>query len=172
MPMKYPNILYTTLLSASLLVPFVIRLGLTEPYPAVLLPSGPGTMKTREDQIDTNVTAIYGKIVGRDAWIRLSPSQFLHPIPVEFFPLLAERYFGLSPSVHRLFKVGGITIDPRDQSSEQEVKSAKQWFRGRLTESGYDDSVLRITQEAATFRLSDGAQVAVRYQDEKILDLR
>src|SRR5258708_20567570 len=100
--MKYPNVLYTTLLSASLLVPFAIRLGLTEPYPAVLLPSWSATIKTTGDQIDTNITAIYGRTIGRDAWVRLSPSRFLHPIPVEFFSLLAERYFRLSPSAHRI----------------------------------------------------------------------
>ena len=129
-------------------------------------------MKAEGDQIDINITGIYGKIAGRDSWTRLSPSQFLHPIPVEYFPLLAERYFGLRPSGHRLLKLGAIAIDPRDNISEEKVKGAKQWFRGRLTESGYDDSVLRITQEFVTLRRSDGAQLAVRYQDEKIVDLR
>ncbi len=99
--MKYPNILYTTLLSASLVVPFAIRLGLTEPYPAVLLPSGPGTTKATGDKIHASVTAIYGRATDRDAWIRLSPARFLYPIPVEYFTHLAEQYFGLSQSAYR-----------------------------------------------------------------------
>lgn len=170
--MTYPNLLYTTLLSAFLLVPFAIRLGLTEPYPAVLLPTGAATINATGDQIDTSITAIYGRMIGSDGWIRLSPSRFLHPIPVEYFPHLAERYFGLSPSPHRVFKVGPITIDTEHKISEEDVKSAKQWLRPRLTEGGYDDNVLRITQEVATFRRSDGTQIAVRYEDEKVLDLR
>jgi hypothetical protein len=170
--MKYPNVLYTTLLSAFLLVPFGIRLAFTEPYPAVLLPTGAATIKATGDQIDTNITAIYGRIIGRDGWIRVSPSRFLHPIPVEYFPHLAERYFGLSPSAHRVLKVGAITIDSEHKISEEDVKSAKQWLRARLTEGGYDDNVLRITQEVVTFRRSDGAQIAVRYEDEKVLNLR
>ena len=44
LPMNYPNLLYTTLLSASLLVPFALGLALTEPYPAVLMPSWAGTI--------------------------------------------------------------------------------------------------------------------------------
>jgi hypothetical protein len=136
------------------------------------MPSGTGTIKATGDQIDTDITAIYGRITDRDAWIRLSPSRFLHPIPVEYFPLLAERYFGLGPSAHRVLKVGTITIDTRPKTSEEDVKSAKQWLRARLTENGYFDDVLRVTQEVVTFRRSDGAQIAVRYQDEKVLDLR
>jgi hypothetical protein len=170
--MKYPNLLYTTLLSASLLVPFALRLGLTEPYPAVLMPNWAGTVKATGDEIDTNITAIYGRMTGRDAWIRLAPSRFLHPIPVEYFPLLAERYFGLSPSAHRIIKVGPITMGSQHNTSEEDVKSAKQWFRTRLTENGYRDDALRVTQEVVTFRRLDGVQLAVRYRDEKILDLR
>jgi hypothetical protein len=171
-PMKYPNLLYTTLLSASLLAPFALRLGLTEPYPAVLMPNWAGTVKATGDEIDTNITAIYGRMTGRDAWIRLAPSRFLHPIPVEYFPVLAARYFGLIPSAKQVLKLGSITIDPKNNTSEEEVKSAKEWFRRRLAESGCDDNVLRITQEVVTIRRSDGAQIPVRYQDEKVIDLR
>lgn len=170
--MKYPNLLYTTLLSASLLVPFAIRLRFTEPYPAVLLPSGPGTFNATGDQFDCDRAVIYGRVAGRDAWIDLSPSQFLHPIPVQYFPPLAQRYFGLSPSERGILKAGVITINPQHKVSAEDVKSAKRWFRARLTENGYDDNVLRITQEVVTFRRSDSAEVAVRYQDEKIFDLR
>jgi hypothetical protein len=78
----------------------------------------------------------------------------------------------LSPSAQRVLKLGPITIDTQHKTSEEDVKNAKRWFRGRLTESGYDDNVLRITQEVVTFRRSDGAQIGARYQDEKIVDLR
>jgi hypothetical protein len=172
MSVKYPNVLYTTLLAACLVIPFALRLRFTEPYPAVLLPSGAGTIKTAADKIDCNRTAIYGKLPGRDAWIRLSPWQFLYPIPVEFFPPLAERYFGLIPGAHRILKIGVITIDQQPKVTEDDVKSGKQWFRTRLSENGYDSDVLRITQEVVTFRRSDGEQMAVQYQDEKLLDLR
>jgi len=96
--MKYPNILYTALLSGILLVPFAIRefAPTLEPYPAVLLPSGGGLIKTA-DQMDFDRISIYGRVAGRDDWIRLSPSQFLNPVPAEFFLPLAQRYFGLSP---------------------------------------------------------------------------
>ena len=85
--MKYPNILYTALLSGFLLVPFAIRefAPTLEPYPAVLLPSGAGLIKTA-DQMDFDRTAIYGRVAGRDDWTRLFPSQFLNPVPAEFFP--------------------------------------------------------------------------------------
>jgi hypothetical protein len=52
------------------------------------------------------------------------------------------------------------------------VKSAKRWFRTRLTENGHGDDVLCISQKVVTVRRLDGLQLAVRYQDEKIVDLR
>ena len=85
--MKYPNILYTALLSGFLLVPFAIRefAPTLEPYPAVLLPSGAETIKTA-DQMDFDRIAIYGRVVGHDDWTRLFPSQFLSPVPPNFSP--------------------------------------------------------------------------------------
>lgn len=170
--MKYPNVLYTTLLAALLVAPLVFSHKVTEPYPAVLLPSGSETVKTTGNQIICSRTAIYGKLPGGDAWIRLSPSQFLYPIPVEFFSSLAGRYFGLMPSEHQVLKLGALTIDLQPRVSDEDIKRGKQWFRDRLSKNGYNSDVLRVTQEVATFRRSDGAQITVRYQDEKLLDLR
>ncbi len=170
--MKYLNVLYTSLLAAVLVVPFLIRAGPTEPYPAVLLPSGAGKVNATGDRIDSDRTAIYAKSPGHDAWIRLSPEEFLHPVPVQYFPTLAQRYFGLVPTPHQILKLGFLAIDTQPKISDEEVKSAKQWLRQRLTATGYDDSQLRVTQETVTFRRSDGAEIATQYQDDKILDLR
>jgi hypothetical protein len=172
MPMKCPNLLYTGLLATFLIVPFLLRVGPIEPYPAVLLPSGAGKVNATGKQIDSDRTAIYGRLADHDAWIRLPPSEFLHPVPVQYFPTLAQRYFGLIPTPHYILKLGFIKIDTQPKISDEDVKRAKQWLRQRLTETGFDDSVLRITQEIVTFRRSDGAEMATRYQDDKILDLR
>jgi hypothetical protein len=174
--MKYPDLVYTTLLFAFLLVPFAIRtLAPTlEPYPAVLLPSGTGTIKMTGGQIDLDRLAIYGKTAGSDAWIRLSLSRFLNPIPPQYFPTLAQRNFGMSPSGPITHRFDGlslvITIDPH-KVSEEEVRDTKQWLRARLKGSGCDDNLLRITQDVVTLRPSDGAEIAVRNQDDKVLEL-
>jgi hypothetical protein len=173
--MKYPNTLYTTLLSIFLVVPFAITFlaPILEPYPAVLQPSGGGRINTAGDQMDLGRISIYGKAAGRDAWASLSLVKFLSPIPPEFYPVLAQRYFGLSPvgPIASRTRVGVvITIDPR-KVPEEEVKNAKQWFRARLKESGCDDNVLRITQEIVTFRRSDGAELGVRSENDKVFDL-
>jgi hypothetical protein len=174
--MKYPNMLYTALLSAFLVVPFAICFlaPALEPYPAVILPGGGGRIKTTEDQMDFGRISIYGRVAGRDAWTRLSPPKFLSPIPAEFFPPLVQRNFGLSPvgPIAIRTRVGVvITIDTR-KVGEEEVKNAKQWFRARLNGSGCDDNVLRITQEVVTFRPSDGAEIAVRSENDKVFELR
>ena len=75
------------------------------------------------------------------------------------------------PIAHRTHGVGlVITIEPH-KVSEEEVRNAKQWFRARLKETGCDDNLLRITQDVVTLRPSDGAEIAVRYQDDKVLEL-
>jgi hypothetical protein len=174
--MKYPNMLYTALLFAILVVPFAISFvaPVLEPYPAVLLPSGADRIKVSEDQMHFERTAIYGRVAAHEAWIRLFPLKFLYPVPPQHFPLLAQRYFGLSsvgPVVERT-KVGFIiTINPR-KVSEEEVKNSKQWLRARLNESGCDNNVLRITQEVVTVRRSTGKETAIRYQNDKVFDLR
>ena len=124
--------------------------------------------------MDFDRTAIYGRVAGRDAWTRLSPSQFLKPLPPQFFPPLAQRYFGLSPigPITHTIKGGMVIRIDTHKVSEEEVKNAKQWFRARLNGSGCDDSVLRITQEVVTLRRSDGAEIAVRYQNDKVFELR
>jgi len=175
--MKYPNTLYTALLSTFLVVPFAIRDFLApvlEPYPAVVLPSGGGRTQTTGDQMDLGRTSIYGKVAGRDAWIRLSPPKFLSPLLPEFFPTLVQRYFGLGPvgPIANRTRVGlVITIHPR-KVPEEEVRNAKLWFRARLKESGCEDNVLRITDEMVTFRRSDDAEIGVRSKNDKVLDLR
>ena len=174
--MKYPNTLYTALLSTVLVVPFAITFlaPVLEPYPAVLLPSGGVRINTTGDQMDLGRTTIYGKVAGRDGWTRLSPLEFLSPIPPEFFSPLVQRNFGLSPvgPIANRTRVGlVITIVPRKVPGE-EVENAKRWFRARLKESGCDDSVLRITQEVLTFRRSDGAEIGVRSENDKVFQLR
>jgi hypothetical protein len=173
--MKYPNSLYTTLLFGFLVVPFVISyVTPLEPYPAVLLPAWAGRIKVGEDQMDFDGTAIYGRIAGRDAWTRLVPREFLYPIPPEFFPPLAQRSFGLSPvePVTYQTKFGMVITTNTRKVGEEEVKNAKQWLRTRLNKIGYDPNVLRITQEIVTVRRSDGAEIAVRYQNDKVFELR
>ena len=174
--MKYPNVLYTALLSAFLVIPFTLRCfaPILEPYPAVLLPSGAGRIKAAEDQMDFVKTAIYGRVAGRETWTRLSPSKFLNPVPLEFFPPLAERYFGLSPVGPKASstRVGPLlAINPR-KVGDVEVRNVEQWFRGRLKGSGCEDNVLRITQEVVTVRRADGAELAVRYEHDNVFNLR
>jgi len=174
--MKCPNTLYTALLSTVLVVPFAITFlaPVLEPYPAVLLPAGGTRINTTGDRLDLGRTSIYGKVAGGDAWTRLYPLEFLSPIPPEFSPLLAQRYFGLSPvgPIANRTRVGVvITIDPR-KVPEEEVKNAKQWLRARLKESGCDSNVLRISEEVLTFRRSDGAEIGVRSENDKVFDLR
>lgn len=174
--MKYPNTIYTVLLLLTLVVPFAIAFvaPTLEPYPAVLLPSGAGKINTTGDQLDLSRTSLYGKALGSGSWTRLSPPQFLHPIPAEFFPPLAQRCFGLQPVEPTPYRtrVGiVVTISPR-KVDEKEIARAKEWLRTRLKESGCEDSLLRISQEVVTIRRSDGAELGVRNEDDKIFGLR
>jgi hypothetical protein len=175
-PMKYPNTLYTVVLLMVLVVPFAVAFlaAPLEPYPAVILPSGAGLIKTTEDHMDLSRTSLYGKVLGGDSWTRLSPSQFLSPIPAEFFLPLAQRYFGLRPAepVPYRTRVGVVVkINPRKVDKE-EIASAKQWLRTRLKESSCEENLLRISQEVVTIRRSDGTEIGVRIEDDNIFDLR
>jgi phytoene dehydrogenase-like protein len=108
--------------------------------------------------------ALLGRVAGRETWTRLSPSTFLNPVPLEFFPPLAELYFGLSPVGPKASstRVGQLlAVNPR-KVGDAKVRNVEQWFRGRLKGSSCEDDVLRITQEVVTVRRADGAELAVR----------
>jgi hypothetical protein len=128
------------------------RLGLIEPYPAVLLPFGTGTIKATGNQIDTQITAIYGR---NDRVVTLGFDQlrgnFYTLFPLNFFPTWQSRTSDC-PSSHRVLKIGPITIDTQHKTSEEDVKSAKQWFRTRLTENDHGDDVLCVPQEVSLAR--------------------
>lgn len=64
-----------------------------------------------------------------------------------------------------------VKINPR-KVDDKEIANAKQWFRTKLKESGFEDDLLRISQEAVTIRRSDGAEIGVRNEDDKIFGLR
>jgi hypothetical protein len=174
--MKYPNSIYTVALLTVLVVPFAVAFLAPplEPYPAVLLPSGAGKIKTTGDQMDLSRTSIYGKVLGSGSWTRLSPPQFLSPIPAEFFPPLAQRYFGLQPvePVPYRTRIGVVIKVNARRVNEEEIPHAKEWLRTRLKESGCEDRLLRISQEVVTIRRSDGAELEVRNEDDKIFELR
>jgi len=174
--MKYPNILYTAVLSTVLVVPFAIYAlapGL-EPYPALILPGGARGINTAGDQMELERTSIYGRVAGSDAWTRLSPPKFLSPIPTEFFPMLVERNFGLSPvrPIAIRSRVSAVITIQSHKVGAEELKQAKQWLRARLQASGCDGNALRITHEVVTFRRLDGVEIAVRSENDKVLELR
>jgi hypothetical protein len=176
MSMKYPNVLYTALLATVLLVPFAISYvaPTLEPYPAVLLPSWAGTIKVANDRLDFDRTTIYGKVIGLERWTRLLPLRFLKPLSPEFFPPLAQRCFGLSPvgPISNRTKLGAVITLDSPKVSEVELRNAKAWLRTRLSESGCDGNVLRITREVVTIRRSDGAEIEDRYRNDRVFDLR
>jgi hypothetical protein len=68
-------------------------------------------------------------------------------------------------------KFGMVITTNTRKVGEEEVKNAKQWLRTRLIKIGCDPNVLRVNQEVVTVRRSDGTEIAVRYQNEKVFEL-
>lgn len=87
------------LLLTALVLGFVLRevSPELEPYPAVLLPAGPGVVARTDGNVSFSRLELVG--VGHDGAERvLDPRTFFDPVPVGYWTHVARRGFGVSRS--------------------------------------------------------------------------
>ena len=169
---QYPNFSLTLLLACTLLPPFILKtLYHLEPYPAIILPSGAGTLDLGAKEISFNRTSLWGKDEQNDIWLRLDVETFLAPIPVQYLNPLARNSFGLnSPEDKTINLHQGVKLLSK-KVTPHEVQRAKHWFRQKLVQSGYASDQLMITFEQVNFDLKTGQLVTSKRSHEEILQL-
>jgi hypothetical protein len=147
-------------LAILLVVPLVTRvLSNTEPYPAILLPSGATKIAVRARAATFDHVALYA----RDSSGRLEaidPRTFLAPIPVQYLEGITANDFGQSEATtKRLFirRVGAYAVS-RGVASEMDRGIARDWLRDRvrLADRMADQLVTRV--ERTTLDLDNGQE--------------
>jgi hypothetical protein len=129
-------------------VPFYLRQAdpSLEPYPAVLFPAGEGKL-----DIGGGVVAFQRiELLSLDPEgesHELSPSEFLSPIPVQYWPGIATRGFGLVGKKH----------------SRAELVETIQWLRARLAAAGRErDRAITVRSVSLLVDTATGKQVERR----------
>jgi hypothetical protein len=166
----------TVILVLLLVVPFVLRTlsSSAEPYPAVLLPAGPGQVPVSHGTAGFSVRSIVGRRpTGSEAV--LDPVTFLAPIPVHYLYALADGQFGQDAGGDRTISSGrlGITFSvPRAQPTASSKAEARDWLRSKLSAAGLAPDTLIIRDEWVTVQLRSGRELTRSVQNEITVDLR
>lgn len=165
----------TVILLLLLVVPFALRTlsSSAEPYPALLLPAGPGQVPVSNGTAGFSVRSIVGRRPNGSETV-LDPVTFLAPIPVHYLYALADRQFGLGPDSDKFISSGrlGITVPvPRPQATAASRTEARGWLRDKLSTAGLVPDALIIRDEWVTTELSSGHELARALQNEMTVDL-
>ncbi len=167
---------FTIILLFILFIPFCLRaiLGI-EPYPAVLLPSGAGSIKKTGDQIVFNYKKLFA-LDNKGEWTKIDPSRLLYPIPVQYLPNLTSNNFGFdvdSPRVKsktfRFLKMFHLTSER--PKSEEDIREAKKWLKEKLISQHLNPSRIKFASYTQIISTRTGAVVENNIKNEKIVSL-
>ena len=82
---------FTFILAIILIIPFYLRYRYTEPYPAVLLPSGGYYMrKLGENTAMIENSSLWG-LKSDGNWKQINDAQLLYPIPTHYFKFMFDQ---------------------------------------------------------------------------------
>lgn len=165
----------TIILIFILSIPFCLRTftGI-EPYPAVLLPSGAGTI----EKINESITLPSKEFFGIDSsgnWQKINMSVFLSPIPTQYLPVLLIHDFGLSIDSSyyksRRFKIlKALHFINDDAATEREKrKEVEKWLKERLIKQKLNAHQIKITSYTQTISVPSGALLKNQIKDERII---
>lgn len=184
---QYPYLSLSLLLACVLLPPFLLRIAYPslEPYPAVLLPAGAGTIAIGRGEVRFARVALWGRKDGDDLhWAMIDAEDFLRPLPAHFLNAVAGNSFGLNPAKNKLrplptrlnsaleSEVAGILNGYLGEKvTPAEVQSGKRWLGQKLSRFGYVSTEMRITLDELTFDIESREITAVENLHEDILRL-
>ena len=142
----------TLLILLGLVVPEALRSSspAREPYPAVILPAGAGTISLKHKLLHLNRTVLMGR--RHHKWRELDMIEFMKPIPVQYFARIARARFGISEGKKR-----------HGHASEDE-RITRRWLQERLKLQGCSGRSLRVVTERMTVQLPSGKQVSSHFE--------
>lgn len=165
----------TFLLLLCLIIPFSLRLMKYEPYPAILLPSGPQTVKKHQGSIKMEFKQLFG-INPNGHWKRIEPKEFMHPAPAAYLTNLTLKNMGFKELKPRLFNgkyklVNHFFRFQRSNSPNLNTTELRVWLKQRLAKSGYQTSKIRVSTYVNTISTANGEIIKRELKEEKYYDL-
>jgi hypothetical protein len=146
------------LIALALIVPESLRsCAKLEPYPAVILPTGAGTIRIKNGTVSAQRTFLTAKRNGK--WEEVDVGKFLAPVAVHYFSGIARRDFGLRKSK---------TATPLQLERATETK---RWMKARLAAQGFEPKQLRLMRQSMRITLASGKHSHSKTRRRKTYDL-
>jgi hypothetical protein len=164
-----PSVSFTILLAAALLVPFVVRLVATEPYPAILLPNGAG--KIFFDGADAHFERVTLCAQGVRGCAPLDPRRLLMPIPGHYLFAIARNDFGqdVAPTAPLVIRRVGRYRVPRKVPSADDRLAARRWLLSQVQSLDPDAEELVVRYEHVSLNMSTGQERSTTTREQDIL---
>jgi hypothetical protein len=163
----------TIVLIAVLAAPITLfKLTNSEPFPAVILPSGGTKLQIAGDSTTfASMTIIAFEEGGAE--VRVDPRTLLDRIPVQYLGVLAGESFGQARNEKNLtVKFVDVTIGlDGHHASDDEQTAARDWMARRLTDLGLSDERLVVRHEFVTVDLADGRDTLRELVSEDVIEL-
>lgn len=146
------------LIALALIVPESLRsCAEIEPYPAVILPSGAGTIRINNGTVPAQRTFLTAKRNGK--WEEVDASKFLAPVSAHYITRIARRDFGFPKSKR-------ATPLEREQAAE-----TRRWMKAKLAAQGFETKQLRLMKQSMTITLASGNRSNSKTKRRKTYDL-
>ena len=144
-----------------------------EPYPAVIMPSGEAKVDLDGGTTEYQQKSIWAQREAGD-WERVAVTEFLSPIPSQYFSALTNYRFGLRDTGTQTF---GVRLLPdisvrRNKVSAAETNEAKIWLAARLRELGYQADEFEIRSERQLLNHQTGDLLEIEVTDVQSYNLR
>jgi hypothetical protein len=166
----------TLLLIAILIIPYAIKSFLSiEPFPAVILPSGPGKTSVDVSEFELTTVSYYGISEDGD-WNQVNAQKLLHPLhyPLQRY-ILSNEISKIDNSSIKIERATKRTLKEKLSRSKKNKFQAnnelKELLRQRLASQGFKNSTLKILKQKVTISIPSGDTINSTFVNESILYL-
>ncbi|WP_298524109.1 hypothetical protein [uncultured Christiangramia sp.] len=175
MPKKSCLVVYVVFLIL-LLIPFALRFAdkSLEPYPAILFPSGPSTVKISGDSLSyyKNEVLVFDE---KDSLVSLNSVLFQDFFDKQYFRQISGYGFGLGKTTDTIsfekYKIPSLKIYKKNKSKENELLVTKKWFNKIVKTNGYKDSLLILRRFYVTIHKENQKILKKEIKNEEIIEL-
>ncbi len=166
---------WTIIILFSLFVPFCLRTLGIEPYPAVLLPAGGGSIKKVNNHVALETKKLYA-LDSSGNWKKINLTLFLYPIPIQYSPNLISYNFGLSMDSSKFRSKGfrilkKLHLASETTASKDKIREIEDWLKKKLIEQHFNPSKIKLTSYIQTISADTGDVLDNKIKDERIISL-
>ncbi|PKV75720.1 hypothetical protein [Pontibacter ramchanderi] len=165
----------TLVLIVILIIPYAIKSFFSiEPFPAVILPSGPGKSLVNKSQFEVTTVSYLGKS-GDGRWRQVNAQRLLHPLhyPLQRYILSREFMIGDSSNINYINYPTNILKSKlsRNRNNYQARSDLKELLKHRLYSQGFKSSSLKILKYKVIISIPGGDTINSILINESILYL-